>query len=901
MRFTCKKCHATWESDDSISQGLVQCPNCFVVVPLALAQASPEAKGTSAQGDSIHELPTVVEIPPPVGPDRRTVTSESPTAIGDSTTKGSQASLPPQDERPSAKEYARERVEEPSQATASVLSAQPTVITSTTGPSQVQPSAAPLSAQPGAAAPKKRDASRPQSKTHGADLSGLELGGFEIRATLGRGGMGTVYLARQKSLDRYVALKVLPAEMAQHPEFLARFTREALAAAQLTHHNVVQIYDVGSENDTHFIAMEYVRGTNLGEMVRRDGRLNVDDAVGYIIQAARALKFAHDRGIIHRDVKPENLLLNDQGIVKLADLGLAKFEHRSLANEETHSDGDKGALNAVSADHDLTLKAVAMGTPAYMAPEQARDAAHVDARADQYALGCTLYYLITGKPPFSGTTAFEIITKQLNEPIPPLDIHVRGVPTTLKVILDRLLAKNPDNRYPSMGEVIRDLEAYLGWETDKGAYRPREIHLAVLEEAQRQYYGTPLRRIQRLAPRVFAGSVLALTLASVALGAPHFGLFLLLTLVLTPVFTITVDGILQKSYFVRRIRSAAFGMALTDWLKVLILAVLGAAATLQLKLVGTVLAGIATSLALAVAYEIFILRRLRMERMPALQKLEQMLRELRLRGMPEDALQEFVGRFAGEEWEELFENLFGYEALVIARGKVALSERVKKRRTHAAWRDPILRWLDEVERRRREAREVKQLVKVEAKRLAAQGASEEEALRKAQEAATVILTEIKAAARAPHPTVYADPFSRRKKWAGMKIGFVSGFYRILRAAAGVALLSVFLANMLGPRLPGSSFIVAALSKLPLPKDVLAVAHSYYGLASAIALLISAGSRRIIGPSLMVIGVAIVFFPTLARPIQAVSPVALPALWIGAAFVAIGLLWNTLATMRGGKF
>ncbi|MCX7626323.1 MAG: protein kinase, partial [Candidatus Sumerlaeaceae bacterium] len=801
MRFTCKKCHTTWESDDSVSQGLVQCPNCFVVLPLSVAQASAAPPSTAHPSKTVHELPTVIESPPGDVATAAPTTSDSPTVVTPEprrlVSREPEQSAPTRSRERENSAIGHETLANPRSPGREPIS--PTVTEATFLTSDAtEPAATELGESSkkvvNTAAREQPPGSSQPAKTHGADLSGVELGGFEIRATLGRGGMGTVYLARQKSLDRYVALKVLPAEMAQQPEFLARFTREALAAAQLTHHNVVQIYDVGSDNDTHFIAMEYVRGTNLGEMVRRDGRLNVDDAVGYIIQAARALKYAHDRGIIHRDVKPDNLLLNDQGIVKLADLGLAKFEHARVAKEESRLQSDERVLKAISVEDDLTLKAVAMGTPAYMAPEQARDAAHVDARADQYALGCTLYYLITGKPPFSGTTAFEIITKQLNEPVPPLDTHVRGVPPTLKVIIERMLAKNPDDRYGDMGEVIRDLEAYLGVETEKGVYRPREIHLAILEEAQRQYYGIPLRRVQRLAPRIFMGGMLALVLASVTLGAPRLGLFLLLTLILTPVFLIALDGILQKSYFVRRIRSAAFGMALIDWLKILALVALGTAATFQLGLVGLTTASIVTSLALAVGYEFAVLRRLREGRSPVLHKLEQMLKELRLRGMPEEALQEFVARFAGEEWEELFEDLFGYEALVIARGKVAPSERVKKRRAYAPWRDPILRWLDDIERRRREAREVKQLVKVEAKRLAAQGASEEEALRKAQEAATVILTEIKATVGAPRPTVYADPFALRKKSSWLRLGFVSTVYRILRAFAGLAILAVFLAQ-----------------------------------------------------------------------------------------------------------
>ena len=150
------------------------------------------------------------------------------------------------------------------------------------------------------------------------------LGGYRVLRELGRGAMGAVYLARQVSLDRNVALKVIQTRLAKNPTFIARFTREAYAAAQLTHPNVVQIYDLGCEGDIYYFSMEFVEGESLGALVQRDGKLDADTAVRYILQAARGLKFAHDQGLVHRDVKPDNLLLSQHGVVKLADLGLVK-------------------------------------------------------------------------------------------------------------------------------------------------------------------------------------------------------------------------------------------------------------------------------------------------------------------------------------------------------------------------------------------------------------------------------------------------------------------------------------------------------------------------------------------------------------------------------------------------
>ena len=150
------------------------------------------------------------------------------------------------------------------------------------------------------------------------------IGGYKIVKELGRGAMGAVYLARQTSLDRDVALKTIQAQYADNPTFIARFTREAYAAAQLTHHNVVQIYDLGQENGTNYFSMEFVRGQSLDDIIRKEGKLDPEVAVGYILQAARGLQYAHDHGMVHRDVKPANMMINDNGIVKVADLGLVK-------------------------------------------------------------------------------------------------------------------------------------------------------------------------------------------------------------------------------------------------------------------------------------------------------------------------------------------------------------------------------------------------------------------------------------------------------------------------------------------------------------------------------------------------------------------------------------------------
>ncbi|HEX8340005.1 MAG TPA: protein kinase, partial [Tepidisphaeraceae bacterium] len=191
-----------------------------------------------------------------------------------------------------------------------------------------QPVPAPARVAESAAAPAPAPAPRsPPPAQNGASAEiapGSTLGGYTVVQKLGAGGMGAVYLARQNSLDRNVALKTLHPHLADDSQLVARFTREAYAAAQLTHHNIVQIYDIGAERNVNFFSMEFVQGRTLADVLRENHKLDVETGVGYALQAARGLKFAHEHGLIHRDVKPENLLLNDQGVVKVADLGLVK-------------------------------------------------------------------------------------------------------------------------------------------------------------------------------------------------------------------------------------------------------------------------------------------------------------------------------------------------------------------------------------------------------------------------------------------------------------------------------------------------------------------------------------------------------------------------------------------------
>ena len=271
-----------------------------------------------------------------------------------------------------------------------------------------------------------------------ARKSTQRIPGYRIKRKLGAGAMATVFLAEQVSLDRLVAIKVLPKKFSEDANFITRFYKEGRAAASLNHPNIVQAIDVGQADAHHYFVMEYVEGETVYEKISRDRRISESDAVEILQQSARALQHAHDMGFIHRDIKPKNLMLTKGGQVKLADLGLAR-------NVDDHEAAKAEAGRAY-------------GTPYYISPEQIRGAMDIGPQADIYGLGATAYHMVTGQVPFNGKNPSEVMHHHLKTSLEPPDHRNPALSAEFSQVLEMMMAKDTHERYRSASDLLEDLD-----------------------------------------------------------------------------------------------------------------------------------------------------------------------------------------------------------------------------------------------------------------------------------------------------------------------------------------------------------------------------------------------------------------------------------------------------------
>jgi serine/threonine-protein kinase len=296
-----------------------------------------------------------------------------------------------------------------------------------------------------------------------AQKSDRQIPGFQIIKKLGAGAMATVYLARQLSLDREVAIKILPQKFMSNPQFVERFYAEGRAAAKLNHPNIVGALDVGKAGDYHYFVMEYVEGRTVYDDIVEHKQYTEADSLSIVIQVTRALDHAHKAGFIHRDVKPKNIMITKDGVVKLADMGLA----RAVSDREA-AEAEQGK---------------AYGTPYYISPEQIRGEIDVDFRADIYSLGATFYHMVTGKVPFDGANPSAVMHKHLKAELVPPDHINTSLTAGIGEVIEVCMAKDRNKRYNTTSDLLADLESLAKGEAPLQARKKFDLStLTALEQ-----------------------------------------------------------------------------------------------------------------------------------------------------------------------------------------------------------------------------------------------------------------------------------------------------------------------------------------------------------------------------------------------------------------------------------
>jgi eukaryotic-like serine/threonine-protein kinase len=343
---------------------------------------------------------------------------------------------------------------------------------------------------------------------------------------IGKGGMGAVYEARHTKLKRTVAIKLLPDRVANEDQAIRRFEREMEAVGGLKHPNIVQAHDAREIDGTRFLVMEYVEGQDLGEMVKAGGRLPGETACRLVREAAEALAYAHEHGLVHRDVKPSNLMLAADGSIKVLDLGLAKIQEQEA--------------------RDITNSGQLMGTVDYMAPEQGTDSHQVDHRADVYSLGCTLFHLLAGHPPYGKRSVREVFFAHISAPVPSLLDARPEAPPALDALIQKMMAKQPADRPQTMEEVataLREFESSECWPVETEEEEALELAPATpIVAAGTAAEPDSDRSVAPVKPQASGGKRRPPTIAMAAGGAAAFLLLLgILITIRTPNGTIEIE------------------------------------------------------------------------------------------------------------------------------------------------------------------------------------------------------------------------------------------------------------------------------------------------------------------------------------------------------------------------
>ncbi len=346
-------------------------------------------------------------------------------------------------------------------------------------------------------------ANKPDLTAANANLHGQKLGHFELLEAIGAGGMATVLKARDLELGRIVALKILPPDTAKDAEVVTRFKQEARAAAKLDHENIARVYYYGEDRSLHYIAFEFVEGENLRQLIDRRGTISTPDCVRYLLQVAAGLTHASERGVVHRDVKPSNILITPDGRAKIVDMGLARH------------------LESHSVNGGVTQSGVTLGTFDYISPEQAMDPRRADVRSDIYSLGCTFYHALTGRPPVpEGTAAKKLHAHQHENPIDPRDLN-GTIPDAMAVVLAKMMAKDPARRYATPNELIREVSALARqWNVPMEPTGGNSAEHVPLTPAPTPTHFVP--NLPRL-PLGLLAAAAAIVVAAVALFADHRG------------------------------------------------------------------------------------------------------------------------------------------------------------------------------------------------------------------------------------------------------------------------------------------------------------------------------------------------------------------------------------------